>query len=74
MAICGAKSFNLTIYDFVGGHLFTLKHMRRRISLYITSNSAPQNKKKRLHLRIERYIDEMAAMFLPLARIESSGP
>jgi hypothetical protein len=45
-----------------------------RPGLYITSNSAPQKKKKRFHLRIERYIDEIAAMFLPLPRIESSGP
>jgi len=67
-------SFDLTIYDFVGGHLFTLKQRRRRISLYSTSYSAPQNKKKRFPLRIERYLDEIAAMFFPTARVESSGP
>jgi hypothetical protein len=48
--------------------------MRRRISLYKTSNSAPQNKKKRFPLRIERYLDEIPGMFFPPARIESSGP
>jgi hypothetical protein len=74
MAICGAESFNLTIYDFVGGHLFTLKHMRSRINLYTTSNSAPQNKKKRFPPRIERDLHEIGAMFFPPARIESSGP
>jgi hypothetical protein len=68
------ESLNWTIYDFVASHLLTLKHVRRRISLYTTSNSAPQNKKKRFPLRIVRYLDEIAAMFLPPARIESSGP
>ncbi len=52
------ESFNLTIYNFVGGYLVTLKHRRSRISLHTTSNSIPQNKKKGFPLRIERYLDE----------------